>query len=331
MNISSTDSDEDMVELPSSPVFKDSDEDMVLEENTHDLRLAQNTGIVGWTHLVLSSGGLKGISQLGALHQLCVTGKLDISKVHTYAGSSIGSIICFLLIIGYEPIEIFQKIYSSEYFIKSERNSLWDIINKYGLMNIKSHFDYFFMPIIRDKINKIPTLAEIKERYDKNLYITVTNETDMTVEYFSHLTHPDILVTDALMYSCNIPFVFQRISYKGKYYIDGAVLDSFPIDILNKINPFSLGIDNKILGIVTTTDTPDNSNNILNNNFITYLYRIISMIMINNLGNHIEDVKKRENVNVVEIKVDAPIIQISLSSDEKMRLFITGKNSVSEL
>ena len=206
MNISPIDSDEDMVESPSSPVSKDSDEDMVLE-STPDLSLAQANGItsMGWTHLVLSSGGLKGISQLGALHQLCVTGKLDISKVHTYAGSSIGSIICFLLIIGYEPIEIFQKIYSSEYFIKSERNSLWDIINKYGLMNIKSHFDYFFMPIIRDKINKIPTLAEIKERYDKNLYITVTNETDMTVEYFSHLTHPDILVTDALMYSCNIP------------------------------------------------------------------------------------------------------------------------------
>lgn len=47
--------------------------------------------------IVLSGGGIKGIGQLGALHYCREKGYLDMLRVNTLAGTSIGSIICLLL------------------------------------------------------------------------------------------------------------------------------------------------------------------------------------------------------------------------------------------
>jgi len=56
-------------------------------------------------NLVLSGGGINGIIELGSLKAL---ENLDLLKnIKNYSGSSIGSIICFLLIIDFSPSDIF--------------------------------------------------------------------------------------------------------------------------------------------------------------------------------------------------------------------------------
>ena len=54
--------------------------------------------------LVISGGGIKGLSGLGALQYL-EDNKL-LESINTYIGTSIGGIILYLLAIGYKPIEI---------------------------------------------------------------------------------------------------------------------------------------------------------------------------------------------------------------------------------
>ena len=53
--------------------------------------------------LVLSGGGIKGFSALGVLQAIFDRNHMN---VNTFIGTSVGSIISYLLCIGYTPIEI---------------------------------------------------------------------------------------------------------------------------------------------------------------------------------------------------------------------------------
>src|SRR5687767_11749342 len=88
------------------------------------------------TTLVLSGGGIKGFTHLGALYYLSNVYLLE--DIKSYYGTSIGAIICFLLIIGYTPISIIsylckKKIIHEEYidilnFTKDKGLYNWNII-----------------------------------------------------------------------------------------------------------------------------------------------------------------------------------------------------------
>ena len=60
--------------------------------------------------LVLSGGGTKGVLQLGMLHGMYTNKKINFNRIHAYVGTSIGAISCFLLILGYLPVEILSHI-----------------------------------------------------------------------------------------------------------------------------------------------------------------------------------------------------------------------------
>ena len=68
--------------------------------------------------LVLSGGGVNGILELGAL-QYCNDKNL-LSSIKTYVGTSIGSIICYLLIIGYTPVEIIVYLCTHNKLLEEE-------------------------------------------------------------------------------------------------------------------------------------------------------------------------------------------------------------------
>ena len=60
------------------------------------------------TKLVLSGGGIKGIAHVGALYAL---DKLDIlNNITEFAGTSVGSLVLALYVIGYKPVEMYEFI-----------------------------------------------------------------------------------------------------------------------------------------------------------------------------------------------------------------------------
>ena len=62
--------------------------------------------------LVLSGGIVNGITTLGELQYMWDHNKLK--NIKKYYGTSVGSIISYLLIIGYEPVEILLNIISEK-------------------------------------------------------------------------------------------------------------------------------------------------------------------------------------------------------------------------
>lgn len=64
----------------------------------------------------------------------------------------------------------------------------------------------------------------------RDLRICVTNLNRLRREIFSHLTTPDVVVSDAIYWSMTVPFVFQPETYKGDLMVDGCMLDFVPHD-----------------------------------------------------------------------------------------------------
>ena len=80
--------------------------------------------------LILSGGGIKGIITLGALQYMYDNGKLQ--NIKHYYGTSVGTMISYLLVIGYSPIEILLQIISEKIFDHFKKINIINLTNGSG-------------------------------------------------------------------------------------------------------------------------------------------------------------------------------------------------------
>jgi predicted acylesterase/phospholipase RssA len=176
--------------------------------------------------LVLPGGGVKGFLLLGGLQSALDLGYLE--KINTYIGTSVGSMICYLLAIGYTPIEIVVSFCTNRWLERMQYFNLVAMINGNGatsFTNINECLEKFTI----DKIGRFLTLGKLKELYGKTLICVSYNMTTCVTEYIGPENYPDLPCLTALRMSCNIPLVFDRFKYMDNYYIDGGVADNFAI------------------------------------------------------------------------------------------------------
>jgi NTE family protein len=220
--------------------------------------------------LVLSGGGIKGLLFLGALYYL--EEKQQIHSFECFCATSVGSIICFLLTIGYSPIEILSYICSHDISKGLEVINISTLISKQGAFS--------FTPIL-DTIKELMSLKKISTEIDleglfditqKDLYITTYNKTQSKTEYLHHLTHPKMKVLDALRASCSLPLVFPRFyvsnSEESIEFLDGGITDNFPLRFMD----LKLSLDYSIIGI--GLDRQDYHNTPNENSIVDYIYSI---------------------------------------------------------
>jgi predicted patatin/cPLA2 family phospholipase len=220
--------------------------------------------------LVLSSGGIRGFLHLGFLDNLYSY----ITNVKYYCGCSVGAYICMLLSIGYTPLEIMI------YLCTNDISQLFKDLNPllltdfYGMVNNESMLDYIEI-MVKYKVGYIPTFKQLYDEFGKVLIIPSYNITDNEKVYFSHETHPDMLITRASLLSSNIPFLFTKAEYKGKCYIDGATFDYFPVDKLVSCIGNDPWLTNcKILAVKFEDDEKQDINTLVN-----YTKKIINCII----------------------------------------------------
>lgn len=174
--------------------------------------------------LVLSGGGIKGFAFLGSLHNLYKQGKLN--NIDKFIGTSVGSVICLLLSIGYSPREIYQKCDNISLSISSISSMLKD----FGFLDTNT-VSNLLTTMVKVKFGKIPTLKELYSITSKHFISVTTNLSKTCVEYLDHETYPNLDCVKACEMSFAIPFIFKSIKYEGCVYVDGGLLDNFPIDM----------------------------------------------------------------------------------------------------
>ena len=167
--------------------------------------------------IVLSGGGIRGIAHLGVLKALINAG----IKFSHISGTSAGSIVGAFYASGIDPEEglnIFMKT-SLLRFIRPAVGSL-------GLIGIEhtSNLLKTFFPDDKIENLKIP------------LTITATNFSEGKLVYFTEGP-----LIRAIQASCCIPGIFRPIMIDNQMYVDGGILNNFPVEPLLNNCDFIIG------------------------------------------------------------------------------------------
>jgi len=272
----------------------------------------------------LSGGGISGISHICILEFLNKNKIINLKKIKKYVSTSVGSIVSFLLIIGYKTEKIIEFINTFDFKNINENFDFDKLINIYGL-NSASKIIIIIQSFLFKKTNSNDiTFAELKKKFKKSLGIIGTNLTKNREEYFSPETTPDMSVILAIRISISIPIIFIPVKYKNNIYVDGGIFNNFPINYCNKKTTFGITLhkqnNNSInnlfdyfVSIYNTTIKVNNTKNYFNKNNVIIFEGITSYDLNDNTKKKLID---KSIEKAIEFCKDNPIyISVSIIND----------------
>ncbi|HLT32575.1 MAG TPA: patatin-like phospholipase family protein, partial [Aquaticitalea sp.] len=168
--------------------------------------------------LVLSGGGIRGMAHIGVIRAL---EEQKIIPTHI-AGSSVGAIVGALYAYGYnwqQMLDFFKAI------------QIFDIkkyaINKPGFIDTEKFYDVFKLYFKEDGFSVLK----------KKLKVTATNVLTGESAVFDsgELIKP-------ILASAAFPGVFAPVNINGSYYVDGGILNNFPVELLRNSCDMIIGV-----------------------------------------------------------------------------------------
>lgn len=279
-----------------------------------------NSLIPDYNTMVLSGGGVKGLGILGALQFLADQNKL--CTVVKYIGTSVGAIIGYLIAIGYSPIEVMVNIYQKQIIEK-----VMNAVNVMDLMNHGGAVNFFVLQdILEDmtisKIGHLLTMEQLYNEFGKHLICCTYNHSKGVCEYLDYRNHPKLPCVIALKMSSNFPFLFHPFFYEDSTYIDGALLENFPISQLTE-EDIAIGIR---LGQpkqkVTTQKHKQQPFD-----FIQHVFSILS-ISIEHSSRLSETQATYKPKDTVPILLDLDVFQWSMTMTDKFNAFSVGYETI---
>jgi predicted acylesterase/phospholipase RssA len=212
-------------------------------------------------HIVISSGGPAGHMMYSILRTLNLKGVWDAKDIKSIYGSSIGSFAAIIIALRYEWEVMddylikrpWEKIFlssssttaaatgtgtteSTEHSpsalsdAKNKLDYVFKLYKNHGLYGLKE-FTEMLRPALQGKdISVNVTFQEFYERTGIELHFTVTELNKFQAIDFSHKTHPKQGLVEACYMSCCYPFGFTPIYRDGCCYIDGGIINDYPVN-----------------------------------------------------------------------------------------------------
>jgi NTE family protein len=261
--------------------------------------------------LVMAGGGMKGIYLIGCLKY--IEEKNLLKNITTYAGTSIGGIISFMLNIDYSVDEIY-KFSKSFDFSRSTDINISTIMNTYSF-STHDNFDKVIINIMRLKnIDPSITLIELYKKTKKKLILTTVCLDTKSVEYLSYEIYPELPVITALKMTSSVPLLFPFVKYNNKKYVDGGILDNFPISI------FENQLENVIgLNIYYEISADHNS-------LFDYILLIFGIFYLSKSDKYCSDKYKKSVFNFKSLNNNT--FNFELTSDKKKEMYYEGYNNI---
>lgn len=158
---------------------------------------------------------MKGLVALGALCELQSAGVLE--GCTDVSGTSIGSLLAAAVALELD-MEAVKEAALEHRFQPT-----------YDFARFGSTFGIETGESVREFIHKVVPPALTFRDAPKKLKIVTTNLTRRTMTVFSRETHPDMSIARAIQLSCCVPFYFVAQEHEGDVYVDGALVDNFPL------------------------------------------------------------------------------------------------------
>jgi predicted acylesterase/phospholipase RssA len=273
-----------------------------------------------FTRLVLSGGGAKGIAILGALHYIYEGNGLN--NIEEYWGTSIGSVICYLLIIGYTPFEIFHEFFMLKHLADPKTLDIQTILQENGFCPIEL-FGKKIKLLVEKKCGDFnPTFQELYIKFNKKLNIIGTNIDKMSEECFNIENNPDMKIIDALEISCDLPYIFTHKKYNNNTYVDGGFINNYPINLADNNKDYCLGI--------CVFETVEKHINYSFNDHINLIYRLLYIPIMQLYKERIKKIS--DKFTNIELQINnISIIEMSPNNKKKVELFSNGYRQSKEI
>ena len=291
------------------------------ENNEFFIKEIVHTPSIYYDTLVLSGESSRAFVTLGAI-QYAFDNYL-LKDLVNYVGTSSGSIICYLLAIGYTPVEIIVYICTNQLMEKMQHFNIVAMIQGRGATSFSSIQEQLEKMSIA-KIGYLPTLNDLKEKMNKILVCVTHNLTENKTEYLSWETYPHLPCITALRMSSNLPLIFENYRYGNSLYVDGGISDNFAIDIGEKIGE-------KILGIVLNSECASFSND-AEVNTLEFIYKLIYVPVIQAINHKIRIASVSNKCKIINIKNvnNLKFFEFNVISSTKLNMFSNGYEQMKE-
>jgi hypothetical protein len=233
-----------------------------------------------YKHLVISGGATAGLTYYGALKESEIQKIWNIENIQTIYGTSVGAIIACMLALKYD-IDVLDNYIINRpwhHIFKYDMFTILDSITNRGIYTVKV-IEEMFAPLLAGKDLSIDiTMQEFFEWSGIEIHVIAVELLSFTLVDFSHKTHPDWRLMDAVFCSSSLPVIMTPFFKDGKVYCDGGFLANYPVNecLNNGADP------NEVLGIarsaiLSNTDTDINTES----NMLDYIITIVSKICEN--------------------------------------------------
>lgn len=191
-------------------------------------------------HLVLSGGGAAGFTVYGALKCMHNNEYFLFENIKSIHASSAGSIIGGLLILTQNWNDLDNYILKRPWdkLINITPTAILSLWQKKGIFDIEM-IKEILKPFLKSiDYNENITLKQLFEKTNIDFYCYTTNVNSDILETvsLSYHTHPDLELCKAICMSSAFPMMFEPICDNSNCFIDGGLLNNFPLNDCININ-----------------------------------------------------------------------------------------------
>jgi len=290
--------------------------------------------------LILSGGGVKGIAYIGAFKYIdelrqkrileeklggfdkekCMIPEFDIKEVCCV---SVGSIVGLLYILGYTYEEFLDEIITKDLHNLKDFK-IRNFLNKYGLDSGKMIINWIETLIIKKGYSKDLTLKDIWDLLGVNFRVVASNLNKYELDIFDYKKNPDLKVVKAIRMSISIPLIFSVEKYQNTIYVDGGIINNYPIKIYENELDTLLG-----LKLVTRGEFTSHIIDEKIDTFDNYLFHLMTCFLVQKEKETTLSYKYIDHTICIEAQSVTHTVNFSLSEDDKRRLIEIGYESAS--
>jgi NTE family protein len=273
-------------------------------------------------HIVLSSGSYKGIYMLGVLKELNDIQYYSMDNIESIHAVSVGTIFAVLLSMRINMEYIIEYVVNRpwEKLFDATTVNIMNVMYSKGLFDINVFYSIFENFFKQEKIDKNITMKDFHEKYDVENTFLALNINTFENKIFSHKTTPNVPIIEAVYMSCSLPFIFAPIKYDGCFYIDGGLINPYPLKMcMEKYN------HDEIMSIFIVDE--DLKKNVTDNdNILTYGFFLFNtLIKKNRIKYKVEEFKNEILIPAPELNVQDAIQLIQHVENRKVAIK-QGKN-----